>query len=193
MRLADDRDRREEVGDDGRAPEAHLAPRQRVAEEAGRHHQQVDDDAEDPEHFARRLVGAVVEAARHVDVDSEEEHRRADGVHVADQPAVVHVAADAFDGRERHLRRSANSAWQHDAREDLHAQHEHQDAAERPHVVEVARRREVDELAVHHARDRQALVHPFGGARLRLIGRNRGRTWSVLPQPIRILVSDTNS
>ena len=92
--------RGEQVGDDRHRPEAHLAPGQRVAHEGGRHHQQQDDDADDPQHLARRLVGAVVEAAGDVDVDGEEEHRGADRVHVADEPAVVHVAADVLDAVE---------------------------------------------------------------------------------------------
>ena len=47
---------REQVGDNGRAPEAHLAPRQHVAHECGRHHQQHDDNAQDPQNLARRFV-----------------------------------------------------------------------------------------------------------------------------------------
>jgi hypothetical protein len=46
----------EQIGDDGSAPEAHLAPREHIAHEARRHHQEVDDDAENPEDFARLLV-----------------------------------------------------------------------------------------------------------------------------------------
>jgi len=39
--------------------------------------------------FARLLVGPVVHATEHVDVDAEmKEHRGAAGVHVAEQPAV---------------------------------------------------------------------------------------------------------
>ena len=100
-------------------PEAHLAPGQHVAHEGGRHHQQVDDDAEDPQHLARRLVGAVVEAAEDVDVDGDEEHRGAVGVQVAQQPAVVHVAHDVLDRVEGHvdLRRVVHR--QHDAGDDL--------------------------------------------------------------------------
>ena len=37
--VADHRDRREQIGDDGRGPVAHLAPGQHVAHERGRHHQ----------------------------------------------------------------------------------------------------------------------------------------------------------
>ena len=55
-RIAHNRDRREEIGDHGRAPEAHLAPRQNVTHEGGCHHQQEDDHAEDPENFTRRFI-----------------------------------------------------------------------------------------------------------------------------------------
>ena len=139
----------EQIGDDGGAPETHLAPRQHVAHEAGRHHQEVDDDAEDPEDFARLLVGAVIQAAEHVDVDREKEHRRAAGVHVAHQPAVVHVAHDGLDRVEGHggLRRVVHR--QDHAGQDLHAEHERKDGAERPPVVQIARRRIGHERGVH--------------------------------------------
>jgi hypothetical protein len=75
--VADQRDRGEEAGDDGRAPEAHLAPGQHIAHEARRHHQEVDDAAENPEQLARCLVGAVIQAAENMDVDRDEEERRA--------------------------------------------------------------------------------------------------------------------
>ena len=123
-------------------PERHLAPRQHVAEEGGGDHQQIDDDAEDPQHLARRLVGAVIEAAEHVDVDGEEEHRRAVGVHVAHQPAVIDVAHDVLDGVEGHGRGRHVVHRQHDAGDDLDAQHEGQDAAEGVPEVQVPRRRE---------------------------------------------------
>ena len=109
-RLADHRDGREQVGDDGGAPEAHLAPRQHVAHERGRHHQQQDDDAQDPQQLARRLVGAVVHAAEDVDVDGDEEERRAVHVQVAHQPALRHVAHDALDRVEGHQSRAACSS-----------------------------------------------------------------------------------
>ena len=169
-RLADERDRREQVGDDGGAPEAHLAPRQHVAHEAGRHHQQVDDHAEDPQHLARLLVGAVVHAAEHVDVDGDEEHRRAVGVQVADQPAVVHVAHDVLDRRERHRRMRRVVHHQDDAGDDLRGQHEGEDAAEGPPVVQIARRRVGDERGMHEAHDGQTLLEPLQDGVLRLEG-----------------------
>ncbi len=54
--LAEIGDGGKQIGDDGSAPEAHLAPRQHVAHEARRHHQEVDDDTENPQDFARLLV-----------------------------------------------------------------------------------------------------------------------------------------
>ena len=190
-RFTDQRDRREEVGDDGGAPEAHLAPRQRVAEEAGRHHQQIEDDAEDPEHLARLLVGAVVHAAGHVDVDGDEEHRGAVGMQIAKQPPVVHVAHDVLDGVERHVGLRGVVHRQDDAGDDLRAQQERQDAAERPPVVEVARRRIGDEGGMHQPCDRQATLHPFHEGVLRLVSRmsahietlNVGRVLFTDPDP----------
>ena len=96
---------REQVGDDGDAPEAHLAPRQRVTQERRCHHDQQDDDAEDPQHFARRLIRPVIETAENMNVNGDKEHRSADRVNVADQPAEVDVAADMLDrieGRRCH-------------------------------------------------------------------------------------------
>ena len=61
--VADQRDGGEEAGDDGGAPERHLPPGQHVAHERRRHHQQKVGAAEHPQKLARRLVGAVIEAA----------------------------------------------------------------------------------------------------------------------------------
>ena len=65
--VADDGEGAEQVGDDGRAPEGHLAPGQHVAHESGGHHQQEDDDTDHPQQLARRLAGVVVHAAPDVD------------------------------------------------------------------------------------------------------------------------------
>ena len=168
---ADRRDGGEQVGDDGRAGEAHRAPRQHVAHERRRHHQQIDDDAEDPQHFARRLVGAVVDAAEHMNVDGEEEHRRAVGVQVADQPAVVHVAHDVLDRGESRRRARHVMHRQDDPGDDLRHQHEGEDRAEGPQVVEVARHRKGDERGVHQAHDRQARFKPPPEGALGNVGR----------------------
>ena len=70
--LADQRDRREQVGDDGGGPVAHLAPGQHIAHEGGRDHQHQDDDAENPQQFARVFVRAVIKSAEQVDIDDRE-------------------------------------------------------------------------------------------------------------------------
>src|SRR5690606_3469545 len=93
----------EEASDHGCTPEAHLAPRENVTHESGRHHEEVDHAAKDPEHFARSLVGAVIEATHDVDIDGDEEERCTVGVHVADQPTRVDVAHDLFNGVEGDL------------------------------------------------------------------------------------------
>ena len=198
---------REQIGDDGGAPEAHLAPRQHVAHEAGRHHQQVDDDAEDPEHLARRLIRPVIEAAEHMDIDGEEEHGCAAGMHVADQPAVVHVADDQLDRFEGQIGVRRVMHRQDDAGDDLHAQHHRQDRAERPPVVQVPRCRIGNEGRVDQADDGESLLEPLQGGMARLIVRRSTHDAFLKElsctieleladvtsaQPIWILVSETN-
>ncbi len=182
-------ERGEQVGDDGRGPERHLAPGQHVAHERGHHHQQIDDDAEDPEDLARRLVGTVIEAAEHVDIDGEEEHRGAVGVHIAQEPAVIHVAHDALDAVEGRARSGhcgdigarIEMHREHDAGDDLHAEAEGEDGAEGVPEIQVTRRREGQHGVVAEPKDRQPRVEPAGEARLRHIGRWTGHLDA--PQP----------
>jgi hypothetical protein len=159
--LADDRNRREEVRDHGGAPEAHLAPGKHVAHEGGGHHQDEDDHTENVENLTGRLVGAVVEVPEDVDVDGDEEHRRAVGVQVADQPAVVHVAHDVLDGLERHAGVRGVVHRQEHAGHDLGDEHEHQDGAEGPEIGQVPRNRERDEGRVNEACDGQTALEPL--------------------------------
>ena len=158
--VADQRDGGEEAGDDGGAPERHLPPGQHIAHERRRHHQQKVGAAENPQQFARRLVGAVIEAAADVDVDRDEEERSAVRMQVAQQPAGIHVAHDLVDRIEGQRRVGRIVHGQHDAGHDLRRQHHREDAAERIGVVQVARDRIDDELIMHHARQRQAGVEP---------------------------------
>jgi hypothetical protein len=178
----------EQVGDDGGAPEGHLAPGQHVAEEGGGHHQQIDQHADDPDQFARILVRAVIEAAEHVDVDGQEEHGRAIGVHVADQPAVIHIAHDGFDAVEGQARIGDIMHRQHHAGDDLHAQAESEDAAESVPDVQVTRRGEGLHRVVHEARQRQAGIEPTLETGLGIVGRRARHMCS--PQPTLIRVSD---
>ena len=156
--FADDRQGAEEVGDHHRAMEAHLPPRKDIAHEGRGHHQEVDDAAQDPEQLPGRLVGPVVQAAEHVSIDRDEEHRGAVGVHVADQPAIVHVTHDALDGGEgvvyvRHIVHG-----QHDPGRQLDPQTQGQDAAEGVPIVQVLRGREVDEAVIGQPGDRETGV-----------------------------------
>ncbi|ENN87930.1 hypothetical protein RHSP_49335 [Rhizobium freirei PRF 81] len=151
----------EEAGDDGRPPEGHLAPGQNIAHEGGCHHQEVDDHAEDPEDFARRLVGTVVEAAGDVEIDCHEEEGRAVGMHVAQQPAMVDVADDLFDRVEGDRRIGRIMHGKHDAGQDLQDQHDGQHGAERVGIVQIARDRIGNETVIDHARQRKPRVDPF--------------------------------
>ena len=159
-RLADDREGGEQVGDDRGAPVGHLAPRQHVAHEGGGHHDQHDHHAEHPQQLPRVLVGPVVHAAEDVDVGDDEEHRGTVLVHVADQPAVVHVAHDALHAveRERGVRlvvhRQEDAGGDHDHHDD------HGQRAEVPQVVEVPRRREGAVFLLHHREDGQTGIDP---------------------------------
>src|SRR5699024_8292000 len=64
-------------------------------------HAQEDGDTKDPDEFARFAVGAIEQPAQHVQVDHNEEHGGAGGVHVAYEPAPRDLAHDVFNGVER--------------------------------------------------------------------------------------------
>jgi hypothetical protein len=179
--LTHQRDCREQAGDDLRAPEAHLAPRQHVTHEGGRHHQQEDHHAQQPDHLARGLVRGVEEAAEDVQVDHDEEEARPVGVGITQHPTVVDVAHDVLDGAERDLCIGGVVHRQHDAGHDLDHQAEAGEDAEIPHIVEVARHRITGAYRViDEPRKRQFLVQPLGESGLRFILLGPGETHGVL-------------
>ena len=109
-RIADHRDRREQVGDDGRAPEAHLAPRQHVAHEGGRHHQQQDDAR--PGSTAARAAPCRSRNRGRGRCGCRRRRRRTTRRSCACSASAspdVHVAHDALDRVEGHRRRAACS------------------------------------------------------------------------------------
>ena len=176
QRLADARNRAEQRHDHLRAPVRHVAPGQQVAEEGFRHQAQVDQHAEDPHQLARVLVRAVHQAAEHVQVDDDEERRRAGRVHVADQPAPLDVAHDVLDRRERVRGRGLVAHRQEDAGDDLQDQHDHREHAEVVPEVEVLRRVVLARVLLPHARHREALVDPVDQrAESRALARLRAR------------------
>ncbi len=136
---ADEGDGREQVHDHLGAPVRHLAPRQQVAHEGLGHEREEDRAAEDPDQLARLAVGAVEQAAEHVQVHHDEERRGARGVHVADQPAPGHVAHDVLDGLERLGGVGLVVHHQEDAGDDLDHQHQQRERAEDVPEVEVLR------------------------------------------------------
>ncbi|SST10573.1 Uncharacterised protein [Acinetobacter baumannii] len=137
--FADHRNRAEQGNDHLGAPVGHLTPRQQVAHEGLGHQRQVDQHAEDPHQLARLLIGAVEQAAEHVQVDHDEERRCTGGVHVANDPAVVDIAHDVFDGSERLFGRRREAHGQPDAGEDLVDQHQQRQGTEEIPEVEVLR------------------------------------------------------
>ena len=157
---ADERDRREQVDDHLRAPVRHLAPGQQVAHERLGHQAQEDQAAEDPDQLARLAVRAVEQSAEHVQVDDDEERRRASGVHVANQPAPRHVAHDVLDRRERLRGVGLVVHDEHDAGDDLDDQHQHRQRAEEVPEVEVLRRVVLGQVLLPELRQREAGIDP---------------------------------
>ena len=172
-RRADARDhhvnRGEQVGDNLRGPVAHLTPGQHIAHEAGGHHQEIDDQAEEPQHLTRMLVGAVIEAAENVDIDDEEEHGGAIRMRIAKQPAIIHVAHNMLDAVERHAGFRRIVHREHDTGHDLDDQEETGKHAEIPPVVQILRARIAGaNRAINQGEDRQLLVEPLNQLVFRL-------------------------
>ena len=197
-RLADQRDGAEQAGDDLRAPEAHLAPGKDVTHEGGRHHEQEDHDAQQPDHLARGLVRGVEEAAEDVDVDDDEEETGAVGVRIAHQPAPVDVAHDVLGRREGDLRVRRIVHGEHDAGDDLHHEEHTGEHAEVPEIGQVARNRVAGtDSVIDEARKRQLLVEEAGEAVARLVfacpGKAHDLVSRLLAQPTWMTVSEVNS
>ena len=162
-RFADHGDGTEQAGDHLGTPEAHLAPGQDVTHERGRHHEQEDDHTEQPDHFPRRLVRAVEQAAEDVEVDHDEEEAGAIGVRVAHHPAPVDVTHDMLGRREGDLRIGGIMHRQNHTGDDLHHQEEAGEDAEIPEIAQVARHRiTCADSVINEARQRQLLVEEFG-------------------------------
>mmetsp|Transcript_29895 Transcript_29895/g.39746 ORF Transcript_29895/g.39746 Transcript_29895/m.39746 type:complete len:260 (+) Transcript_29895:591-1370(+) len=164
QRIADERDRTEQVGDNRGTPEAHLSPRKHVAHKASSHHQEVDQHTQDPKHLTRRLVGTVIKAPKHVNVDGEEEHGGAVRMHIANEPAIVHIAHNVLNAVKRHAHMRRVVHCEHDACHDLDHETECQDCPERPPIVQIARRRIDDKGVIPQTHDRKTIIHPFGKA-----------------------------
>ncbi len=95
-----------------------------------------------------------------MNINGEEEHRRAVRVHVAQEPTVIHVAHDVFDAVERAIARRNVVHREHDAGDDLDAQHDGEDRAERVPEIQVPGRRKGEHRIVREPHERQALIEP---------------------------------
>ena len=164
------REGREEVGDHHRTPQRHLSPGQHVAHESRCHHQKQNDDAEDPQHFARCFVGAIIQTAKNVQIHCYEEHRGTVHVEITQQPTIIHVTHDVLDRIEGVIDMRRVMHRQNDAGDDLHHQHDHEDAAEGPEIIQIFRCGISYEGGMHQADDWQASLEPFGRRRFRNIG-----------------------
>ncbi len=102
-------------------------------------------------------------------IDGDEEHRRAVGVHIADQPAAVDVAHDPLDRGEGQVDVRRIVHGQNNAGDDLRHQAQGQDAAKGPPVVQVSGCRQ-RHVVCAEADDRQPGVQPLLDARLRDVG-----------------------
>ncbi|MNT30806.1 hypothetical protein D3C72_1666180 [compost metagenome] len=102
-------------------------------------------------------------------VNCDEEERRAIGMHVAQQPAVVDVTHDLFDGIEGNRRFGRIMHGQHDTGEDLNDQHHGKHRAEGVGVVQVTRDRIGNEAVIDQARQGKPRIDPPFDAGGRLI------------------------
>ena len=160
-RLADVRDRGDEVDDDGGAPIGHLPPGKQVAQEGFRRQDQVDPDADDPQDFTRPLVGAVQYPAVHVQIGQHEERRRAHDVEVADQPSPAGVPHDPADHRPvSQVGVGLVVHGQEQAGRQLDHQHDDHQRAEEIPDIEVLRRRVTGQVFLPCRLYRQAFIEP---------------------------------
>ena len=158
--LADAGDGAEQRNDDLGAPIGHLTPGQQVTHERLGHQGEEDQHAEDPDQLARFLVGAVDQGAEHVQVDDDEEGRGAGGMHVADQPAPVHVAHDVFNRGEGVGGGRFVTHGQPDAGQDLVDQHQQRQRAEEVPEIEVLRRVVFGQVLADRLGQRKPFVDP---------------------------------
>ena len=158
--FTDARNGGEEVDDDLGTPVRHLPPGQQVAKEGGRHHGEVDHEADDPQQFARLAIRAPQQGAEHVEIDDDEEGRGAGGVHVTDQPAPVHVAHDVFDAGEGIGGGGLVIHGQPDTSQDLDDQGEERQGAEEGPGVEVFRGVILGEVFVPDLGEGETVVDP---------------------------------
>ena len=99
-----------------------------------------------------------------MDVDDEEEHRGPGGVNISDEPSVVHVAHDVFDGSERTGSCGRIMHREHYAGHDHDDEHDAGQRSEVPKVIEIPRSRIFVQLTAKKCEDRQSIIDPLAHA-----------------------------
>ena len=124
------------------------------------HQRKEDERTKEPNEFARLAERAVHQATEHVHVNADEEEGRAGGVHVAYEPAEIHVAHDVFDAAEAFGGARFVEHRQPDAGEDLVHQHDEGERAEVVPEVEVFRRVVAIHVVVPQDGEGEAVIDP---------------------------------
>ena len=150
----------------GDGPQGELVPRQQVAGERQQQRERQQDDADHPVELPRRLVGAVVEDARHVQEHRQHHQVGAPSVHVPHQQPERHrrlQVGDVVPGRRR-LR--PVEEHQEDAGD------RQQDEQEEAEPAEAQRVADLDRVALHLDRVQvvQHRVHDHVAAVARAVG-----------------------
>ena len=101
--LPNEGDRRKQISDHRGPPEAHLPPRQNIAHKSSCHHEEEDNDAQNPQKLPRLLERAIIETPKHVNVDDQKKHGGTVHVEITDEPPSVHIPHDAFHTVEGHI------------------------------------------------------------------------------------------
>src|SRR3546814_6954795 len=90
----------EKTGNHLGAPEAHLTPGKHITHEGRSHHEQEDNQAKQPHHFARRFIRAIKQAAENVEINHDKEEAGAIGMCIKQETTGIHVTNDMFDAVE---------------------------------------------------------------------------------------------
>ena len=157
---ANNRNRAHQRDDDLRTPVGHLAPRQDIAHEGFGHQNHKYEHPEDPDWLSRLLIGTIEQGTEHVQINHRKEGRRPGGVHIPDDPAVIHIPHDVFNGSEGTLSRRVVAHGKPDAGEQLVYQDQQRQHTEKVPKVKILGRIVLRHMCIPGAHDRQTRICP---------------------------------
>ena len=163
-RLADERRASRDVDRDRCRPVGFLVPGQEVAGQGEGHDDQEQCHAGQPGDFARVLVGAERDDARHVRDRGDDDEARAEEMQAANEPAERHVIGHVADAVVRVIRRGHVVHGQDGAARQLQPQEKEQNAPENEPPVHAWRQRFVEEMSAARL-DPRARVEPVDETR----------------------------